>query len=151
MLTTHDESTKPRLRALVAVHAFFRRDDEILLLRRSQTGYEDGNFSVPAGHLDGGETATAAMVREIFEETGVRVTEHHLRLVHVMHRRSEQERIDFFFDVVGWSGTPENREPDKCDDMRWFSLRELPDNMVPYVRWALEYCRWGRIYSEFGW
>ena len=52
----------------VAAHFFLVRDRKILLLRRQNTGYEDGKFSVVAGHLDGDEEVSAAMVREAREE-----------------------------------------------------------------------------------
>ena len=48
----------------VAVHLFLVQDGRILLLRRYNTGYEDGNYSVVAGHIDGGEKLKSAMVRE---------------------------------------------------------------------------------------
>ena len=44
-----------RFRMVVAVHLFLLQNGNILLLRRFRTGYEDGNYSVIAGHLDGSE------------------------------------------------------------------------------------------------
>jgi 8-oxo-dGTP pyrophosphatase MutT (NUDIX family) len=71
--------TQPsRLHAIVAVHLFLVRGDEILLLRRFNTGYEDGNYSVTAGHLDGGEPVLAAMLREAREEAGIELA----RIIH---------------------------------------------------------------------
>ena len=55
----------------VAVHIFLLRENSVLLLRRAHTGYGDGNYSVVAGHLDGGESVTQAAVREAKEEVGV--------------------------------------------------------------------------------
>ncbi|MBI5950242.1 MAG: NUDIX domain-containing protein [Chloroflexi bacterium] len=135
----------------IAVHLFFLRDTEILLLRRFNTGYEDGNYSVVAGHVDAGETVTQAAVREISEEAGVVVDPKDLEIVHVMNRKSEDERIDFFMVVRQWSGEIVNMEPDKCDDLSWHSITSLPQNMVPYVRHAIECFQNGITYSEFGW
>jgi 8-oxo-dGTP pyrophosphatase MutT (NUDIX family) len=55
----------------LAVHIFFIRGGTVLLLRRFNTGYEDGNYSVPAGHLEGDETVVQAAIREAREEIGV--------------------------------------------------------------------------------
>ena len=79
----------------VAVHLFFFQDNKILLLRRFNTGYEDGSYGVVAGHVDAGETVTQAAVREAREEVGVILEPADLQIVHVMNRKSEDERIDF--------------------------------------------------------
>lgn len=145
---------KPRFRVIPAVHVFFIEDGRVLLLRRFNTGYEDGRFSVPAGHLDGDETVTAAAVREALEETGAVISPDDLEVVHVMHRRiagEADERIDFFLRVHRWRGEPGIREPDKCDELSWHPLPELPGPVVPYVRSALRHHTEGVHYSEFGW
>jgi len=136
---------------LVAVHLFFLKDNKILLLRRFNTGYEDGNYSVVAGHVDAGETVTQAAVREAQEEAGVVLQLGDLQVAHVMNRKSNDERVDFFIVVKGWSGEIRNMEPEKCDDLAWFPLEALPANMIPYVRHAIENYQKGILYSEFGW
>lgn len=135
----------------VAVHLFFLHQQKVLLLRRFNTGYEDGSYSVVAGHVDAGETVTHAAIREAGEEVGVTLTPQDVEVVHVMNRKSEDERIDFFLVVRQWRGEVTNKEPHKCDDLSWFPLASLPDNIIPYVRLALERYQNGILFSEFGW
>ncbi len=52
-----------RARFPATVHLLLFRAGEVLLQRRLNTGYRDGEYSVPAGHLDGGETVIAAGIR----------------------------------------------------------------------------------------
>jgi 8-oxo-dGTP pyrophosphatase MutT (NUDIX family) len=147
---------KNRFMTPVAVHLFlFNNSGQVLLLRRCNTGYEDGNYSVPAGHIDGGETAPEAMLREAEEETGISILPEVLQPVGVMHRRNcadakAPERIDFFFVTDKWTGRVDNRELQKCDDLSFFDLDNLPSNMVPYVRRALTNYRAGRWFDTFG-
>ena len=135
----------------VTVHLFFFRENQILLLRRFNTGYEDGNYSVPAGHLDGGETVRMAAVRETLEEIGVKIDLKDIVFASVMHRKSDDERIDFFLHIKAWAGESFNAEPNKCDELRWCALDALPENIIPYVRQAFQNFRDGIVFEEFGW
>ena len=134
-----------------AVHLFLIRDGKILLLRRYHTGYEDGNYSVVAGHLDGGEEVRAAAVREAREEVGVDIAPEDVEVVGVMHRKSNDERIDWFVAIHRWTGEIRNAEPDKCDDLAWFAPNHLPPNIIPYVRRAIENYARGVWFDSFGW
>ena len=135
----------------VTVHLFFLRENQILLLRRFNTGFRDGEYSVPAGHLDGGETVMQAAVREAKEETGLQLTESDISFSTVMHRIEDDERVDFFVQVHHWQGEPFNAEPEKCDDLLWVELNALPANTIPYVRQALTNHLAGLRFDEYGW
>lgn len=140
-----------RTRFPVTAHIFLLRDGKVLLLRRFNTGFEDGKFSVVAGHLDGNETVRQAAVREAREEVGIELEPEDLEVVGVMQRKSDEERIDFFLASRTWHGEPYNCEPDKCDDLRWAAPGHLPANTIPYIRQALKNFQSGNWYSEFGW
>ena len=140
-----------RFKLVPETHLFLLRDERILLLRRCNTDYEDGKYGVVAGHMDGAETAREATCREAREEVGIELTPDDLAFAHVVHRADRGERVGFFFEARRWRGEPRNMEPHKADDLRWFPLQQLPDNMVPYVRRALELWLSGVLYGESGW
>ena len=135
----------------VAVHLFLIKGNKVLLLRRFNTGYEDGNYSVIAGHIDGGENVYSAMIREAKEEAGINIWLSDLKAVQVMHRKKEDERIDYFFVCEKWEGEVRITEPDKCDELRWVEVSALPENTIDYVREALRNYRDGVLFSVYGW
>lgn len=142
---------KTRFKMIVCPYPLFVRDGTILLGRRKKTGYMPGMYSLPAGHEEKDERMLACMKREVHEETGLTFRESDARLVHVMHRNEEDVRMDLFFLIQKWKGNPRIMEPDKCDDLRWFPLRRLPGNTVPYIRAAIAAWQDGLFYGERGW
>ena len=141
----------PRFKLIPEVHLLLEREGHVLLLQRFNTGYEDGKYSVVAGHVDGGEPARVAMCREAKEEADLDINPEDLILRHVVHRASTEERMSMFFSPLCWTGEPRNAEPHKCSDLSWFPLTDLPPNMVGYVRHAIAQIKAGSTYSEFGW
>lgn len=113
----------------------------------------DGQYGLPSGHLEQGETVKEALVREVKEEIGIELDETNLNFYHVMHRNKkgaeDRDYVDFFFKVEYWVGEPTNCEPDKCAHIKWFDLDELPHNIVPNVKAAIQYYRSKLIFSEF--
>lgn len=142
---------KDRHKVIPASYLVLRKENKILLLRRFNTGYEDGKYSMPAGHVDEGETFTESLIREVAEEVGISLKLEDVRVVHIMHRKSiENERVDTFFVAEKWEGEIKNMEPHKCNDLSWFPLDNLPENTIPYIRQALDCIRDKKFYSEFG-
>lgn len=144
---------KERFKIIPAVFVLLRRGDNVLLLRRANTGYQDGKYSLIAGHLDGDELATEAAVREAKEEAGITVDPSKLDFVHVSHRlgrgNSGDERIDLFYELKEWQGEITNAEPHKCDDLSWHPLNDLPGDTLPHVRRVLECIKRSIPYSEY--
>ena len=137
--------------APVAVHLLLEKDGRILMLRRHNTGFEDGNYSVVAGHIDGGEQLKHAMIREAGEEAGIEISPSDLRVVGVMHLMGDKEYVSFFLHATLWSGHVVNAEPHRCDDLSWFDIDRLPENTIPYIRRAIENYRAGVWFDSYGW
>ena len=123
----------------------------MLLLRRYNTGYEDGNYSMVAGHIEGGEELKTAMIREAREEAGIEISPSDLEVVGVIHSVTDGEYFSFFLKASDWMGEVSNMEPDKCDDLSWFDINDLPDNTIPYIRQAIENYRRSEWFTSFGW
>ena len=141
-----------RFKTVVAVHLILIENNQILLLRRYNTGYEDGNYSVVAGHIDGNESVLRAMQREAFEEAGIHIEEKDLRIVHVMHRKAkDRESIDYFLTCKNYTGEIQIMEKDKCDELAFYPLDDLPSNLIPYVRQGIEYYQNEVPFSVYGW
>ncbi len=143
---------KERFKIYIAAYLVLAKDEQILLLKRFNTGYQDGNYSLIAGHFDGGETARNCIIREAKEEAGITIKPADLEVVHVMHRiQPNREYIDIYLKTKLWEGAITNMEPDKCAELKWFSLNSLPDNIIPEVKLAIENEKKKIFYGEIGW
>lgn len=146
-----------RFKMKVGVFLLLIQDNQILLLRRAQTGIDDGCYVVPMGGVDGKETLTTACIREAYEEANIIIKPEDMHVCHVMHRFHPMldgfsfEQMDVFFCVSRFEGTIQNNEPHKCDELAFYPLDNLPDNVVPFIRSAINAYRSHIFFSEFGW
>lgn len=136
-----------RVTLVPAAYVYLRREYEVLLQLRQGTGYMDGHWAAAiAGHVEAGESVTAAAIREAAEEVGVAVPASALTPLTALHRTDGSEdpveqRVDFFFESRFWVGEPRILEEAKCADLRWFPLDALPEPMPPHERSVLERLR----------
>lgn len=138
---------------LGASYVVLQKGDLVLLQRRYQTGWMDGFYSLPAGHVEKDEPFTTTLEREIKEEIGVTLDPEATRIVHLSHRYAapDYQIVDAFFVCSKWSGEPAICEPDKADELKWCAISDIPENTVPYVKTALQCIQNGIPYGEYGW
>ena len=118
---------------------------QVLLQLRRNTGYMDGHWACGAsGHVEAAESVLEAALRETDEELGIDVEVTDLDALTAMHRTNDlggaalEQRIDLFFTLRTWAGTPSVREPAKNGGLRWFCLTDLPEAVPPHERHLLE-------------
>ena len=138
-----------RFRPHGAILALIIKNNKILLIKKSKAHLK-GLWLLPSGHIDGNETAKKACAREAKEEANITITD--MELKHTMYRflKPGIEYCDFFFQATKFNGEPKLNEPDKFDDIGWFDLDKLPENMAGFTKQALQHIRGNKIYSEYG-
>lgn len=133
----------PRHTVRAAVYILLEREGKILLARRANTGYSDGMYQMPSGHIERDEFPVAAVIRETKEEVGVDILPTDLKFVHASYRLIKNgdagDYVDYFFKTDKWSGELKNTEPDKCDELCWAAPTDLPENTVPAIKKVMEY------------
>ena len=131
---------KKHYRALSAVFPVILREEDgaIPLHRRYQTGYMDGKWDTAgSGHVDCGESAVQALIRECREELGIVVDPADVVFAHLCHYvdpTGEETYYNIYFFVRRFSGSPRIMEPEKCNGLGWFSPEALPEDMIPQRR-----------------
>ena len=122
---------------------------EILLLLRQNTGYYDGMYDLPGGHLEAGEDLYDAMIREAKEEIGIRIKREDLKMIHICHR-FHKGVLKFVFKAKKYEGSPTNAEPDHCKELKWVEINNLPENIIPKIKREIESVKESEFYCKDG-
>jgi 8-oxo-dGTP diphosphatase len=141
-------------RSVVGVHLLLFEGEQVLLGVRKNSGWRDGWWHAPAGHLEDGESVRGAMAREALEELSITVEPDHLDLVHTVHHLDADDgkgRIQLFFRPRSYEGTVRIAEPHKCARLSYWPVNALPPRLVEYTAVALSAYGRGETLSEVGW
>lgn len=101
-----------------------RNDDAI---KASSALHGEGTWTMPGGKLKFGETHLDGCVREVFEETGVKISKEDLKLVSLSNDIVQDAHfVTAGFLYRGEFGEPKVMEPDEIVEWRWFAMNKLP-------------------------
>lgn len=128
-----------KFKSIPSVFIAATRENKVVLQLRQNTGYLDGYYDLPSGHVEPNEALIDAALRELQEEVGIVASKNTLSLFHIcQHFATPGKPYQYhFFKTSDWRGEPKIGEPDKILDVGLFDLNELPDNTTSHVITAL--------------
>lgn len=100
-----------------------------VLLAKRKNAYGKGFYGLPGGRVAPQESLEHCMTRELLEEVGVVPVQFQF-LGLVKEWQKERFFLHFVFLCTKWSGQIANVEPEKSEDWEWFSLEDLPPNIL---------------------
>lgn len=135
-----------RITYKLASIVILEKESKVFLMRRYNTGWEDGKYNLPSGHVEANETPKETAIRECNEETGVIIQNEDLDFVHMDFL---DNYIHLYFRARKWEGKPTTKEKDKCDDTIWAEYSNLPTNLAGRTLEALNHIKDKNNYSEY--
>ena len=127
--------------------AFFCHDGngKFLMQKRSVHARDEyGKWETGGGGIEFGHTVEDTLRKEIQEEYGTDVLEYEFlgyRDVHREHKGKSTHWIMIDFKVLVDPANVQIGEPDMCDEIGWFRLDALPDNIHSQIPRVLELYR----------
>lgn len=123
-----------------AVHMIIMNDNKILIQKRKGTKLWNNYYALPAGHIDVGENQYEALVREAKEELDIIIDINDIVNCYVVLRNNYfkiddkllEPYIDFYFEINKYKGIPKIVELDKCDELIWADIKDLPYPFINY-------------------
>jgi len=132
-----------------------KKNREILLQKRKNTGYMDNMWDCAvAGHVEKNESMKMALLREAREEMNINIKLCNIHFATIMHKFTQESNNVYYngyFFVDSFEGTPIINEPNKCSDLCWFNLNDIPADFIHDRRKALENYLANITYDEMGW
>lgn len=125
---------------LSAVYLIIKNEEgKILFQRRQGTKLWPGFLGLPAGHIDNGENAYEAAIREAREELDITFTTNDIVDTFVVNRQNKslQPYYDIYFELKSYQGKIKINESEKCSELTWCDINNLPNDIIDFERYAL--------------
>ena len=131
---------KEREKFLSSIYLIIKNDkNQILLQRRQGTKLWPEFLALPAGHIDEDENAYEALLRESKEELNILVNINDITDVFVVNRKNKSlsPYYDVYFEISKYDGKIVINEPEKCSELLWADINNLPADMIKFEKEAI--------------
>lgn len=120
---------------------------EILLQKRNN------QWDLAAGgHVEENESLKQAAIREAREEIGIEISYKDIVFATCSYTKFEKLPYNFFyFAVKQFDGIPAIKEPGKCQELKWFHINDLPEDIISDVKVTIGNYLSGILFDELGW
>lgn len=136
---------------LSAIYMLFIKDGKVLVQRRQGTKLWNGYLALPAGHIDSGENVYETLVKEAKEELSIDITINDIEDTFVVNRKNKvlPPYFDVYFVIKNYEGIIRIAEPEKCKELIYVDMNNLPSDMIDYEVKAIKNYLNGIKFSVF--
>lgn len=124
------------------------KDGRLILLGKRKAAHGAGEYALPGGHLELGESFEDCALRELAEEAGPQIKVKNVSFLCLtnLRRYTPKHYADIGILMEWQSGEPIVMEPDKKEDWQWYALDDLPTPLFGCTYNYIEAYRAGKVY-----
>ncbi len=122
---------QPKIIVNVLVKKIFNGRTEVISMKRKR----QNAWAIPGGHLEKDENLLECAMRECEEETGIKIKNiKMLGFSQDINKEKDAYYIMFWVEAEYESGELENKEPNRCLEVKWTPLNDFPEPVFDPVK-----------------
>lgn len=110
----------------VGIGVLILNEEWKVLLGKRKGSHGEGEYAFPGGHLEYMESFEDCVKREVKEECGIEIKDIKFQFIANVTEYAPKHYVHIGLVAKLKSGTPEVREPEKCESWDWYTLDHLP-------------------------
>jgi len=120
-----------------------KKEECLLYLKK-----RDKTYQLPGGHVEEGLDLENTIIKQTKEQVNLIIDKKDLEIKHIMYY-CKGNKIYFVFQSNKFNGKINNNKPEEYDDIRWFELDNLPENMPIKLKKTMNEIKDNILYSEY--